>query len=42
MNNNNNNDWSQQSVFVEDLTGKVSKKFFANVFLWMFIALGLS
>jgi len=42
MNNNNNNDWAQQSVFVEDLTGKVAKKFFANVFLWMFIALGLS
>ncbi|ATP57865.1 hypothetical protein CPT03_16085 [Pedobacter ginsengisoli] len=42
MNNNNNNDWSQQSVFVEDLTGKVAKKFFANVFLWMFVALSVS
>lgn len=42
MDNNNNQDWSQQSVFVEDITGKVAKKFFANVFLWMFVALTLS
>ncbi len=42
MNNNNNQDWSQQSVFVEDITGKVAKKFFANVFLWMFVALSIS
>jgi FtsH-binding integral membrane protein len=39
---NNNQNWSQQSVFVEDITGKVAKKFFANVFLWMFVALTLS
>lgn len=42
MDNNNNQNWSQQSVFVEDITGKVAKKFFANVFLWMFVALALS
>ena len=42
MDNNNNYNWSQKSVFVENQTGTVSKKFFANVFLWMFIALGLS
>ncbi|SMC80436.1 Bax inhibitor-1/YccA family protein [Pedobacter nyackensis] len=39
---NNNQNWSQQSVFVEDITGKVAKKFFANVFLWMFVALSIS
>ncbi|AMQ01475.1 Membrane protein [Pedobacter cryoconitis] len=39
---NNNNNWSQQSVFVENQTGSVAKKFFANVFLWMFVALSLS
>ncbi|MET4141525.1 Bax inhibitor-1/YccA family protein [Pedobacter sp. UYP1] len=39
---NNNNNWSQQSVFVENQTGTVAKKFFANVFLWMFVALSLS
>mgnify|MGYP003578548080 CR=1 FL=1 len=39
---NNNQNWWQQSVFVEDITGKVAKKFFANVFLWMFVALTLS
>jgi len=39
---NNNNNWSQQSVFVENQSGTVAKKFFANVFLWMFIALGIS
>lgn len=42
MDNNNNQNWSQQSVFVEDITGKVAKKFFANVFLWMFVAMTLS
>lgn len=42
MDNNNNQNWSQQSVFVEDMTGRVAKKFFANVFLWMFVALSLS
>lgn len=42
MDNNNNQDWSKQSVFVEDITGRVAKKFFANVFLWMFVALALS
>lgn len=42
MDNNNNYDWAQKSVFVQQETGMVSKKFFANVFLWMFVALGLS
>lgn len=39
---NNNYNWSDKSVFVENQTGAVSKKFFANVFLWMFVALGIS
>ncbi|KEQ29892.1 Bax inhibitor-1/YccA family protein [Pedobacter antarcticus] len=39
---NNNHNWSNQSVFVENQTGTVAKKFFANVFLWMFVALGIS
>ncbi|WP_442589072.1 Bax inhibitor-1/YccA family protein [Pedobacter sp. AW31-3R] len=39
---NNNYNWSEKSVFVENQTGAVAKKFFANVFLWMFIALGIS
>ena len=42
MDNNNNYDWAQKSVFVENQTGVVAKKFFANVFLWMFVALGVS
>jgi FtsH-binding integral membrane protein len=42
MDNNNNFDWAQKSVFVEQQTGIVAKKFFANVFLWMFVALSLS
>ncbi len=42
MDNNNNYDWAQKSVFVEDQTGGVAKKFFANVFLWMFVALSIS
>ncbi|TDO19511.1 Bax inhibitor-1/YccA family protein [Pedobacter duraquae] len=42
MDNNNNFDWAQKSVFVQPETGTVAKKFFASVFLWMFIALGLS
>jgi len=42
MDNKNNYDWSQQSVFVEKTTAGVAKKFFANVFLWMFVALSLS
>lgn len=42
MDNKNNYDWSQQSVFVEKTTAGVGKKFFANVFLWMFVALSLS
>jgi FtsH-binding integral membrane protein len=42
MDNNNNFDWAQKSVFVEDQTGVVAKKFFANVFLWMFVALSVS
>jgi hypothetical protein len=35
-----NYQYQDNSVFVQE--GSVSKKFFANVFLWMFIALGLS
>lgn len=35
-----NYQYQDNSVFVQEKT--VSKKFFANVFLWMFIALGLS
>lgn len=42
MDNNNNYNWTQESVFVQTQNGTVAKKFFANVFLWMFIALGLS
>lgn len=39
---NNNFNWSEKSVFVEKQSGTVAKKFFANVFLWMFVALGIS
>lgn len=39
---NNNYNWSEKSVFVENQTGAVAKKFFASVFLWMFVALGIS
>ncbi|TDQ10108.1 Bax inhibitor-1/YccA family protein [Pedobacter metabolipauper] len=42
MDNNNNFDWVQKDVYAPDQTGVVAKRFFANVFLWMFIALGLS
>jgi len=42
MDNNNNYEWAQRPVFVQEEKGAVAKKFFANVFLWMFIALGLS
>ena len=42
MDNNNNYDWAQNSVFVQEQSGGVAKKFFANVFLWMFVALILS
>jgi len=42
MDNNNNYDWSQQSVFVKQDQGVVAKKFFASVFLWMFVALSIS
>jgi hypothetical protein len=42
MNNDNNYEWAHKTVSVKDQTGVVAKKFFANVFLWMFIALGLS
>ena len=42
MNNDNNYEWAHKPAFVENQTGVVAKKFFANVFLWMFIALGLS
>ncbi len=42
MDNNNNFNWVQRPEVVQDQTGVVAKKFFANVFLWMFVALGLS
>lgn len=42
MDNNNNYNWVQEPEYVQQQTGVVAKKFFANVFLWMFIALGLS
>ncbi|EDM37059.1 membrane protein [Pedobacter sp. BAL39] len=42
MDNNNNFNWTQKDVYVQDQTGVVAKKFFANVFLWMFVALTLS
>lgn len=42
MDNNNNYEWAQKSVFVEQQSGAVAKNFFANVFLWMFVALGVS
>ncbi|PTT01926.1 BAX inhibitor (BI)-1/YccA family protein, partial [Pedobacter sp. HMWF019] len=34
MDNNNNYEWAQKSVFVEQQSGAVAKNFFANVFLW--------
>jgi len=43
MDNNNNYNWAHKPEFVQQQqTGVVAKRFFANVFLWMFIALGLS
>jgi FtsH-binding integral membrane protein len=42
MDNNNNYQWAHKSVIAEQQTGMVAKKFFANVFLWMFVALSLS
>ena len=39
---NNNFNWAHKPAYVPEQTGLVAKKFFANVFLWMFIALGLS
>jgi len=42
MDNNNNFNWVQRPEIVQDQKGIVAKRFFANVFLWMFIALGLS
>lgn len=42
MDNNNNYEWANKSVFVEQERGVVAKKFFANVFLWMFVALSVS
>lgn len=39
---NNNYNWSEKSVFVENQSGTIAKKFFASVFLWMFVALGIS
>lgn len=41
MNNNNNWTYVEDSVYVQK-EGAIAKRFFANVFLWMFIALGLS
>jgi FtsH-binding integral membrane protein len=41
MDNNNNYEWAKP-IYVEEQKGTVAKKFFASVFLWMFIALGLS
>ncbi|MES2828181.1 MAG: Bax inhibitor-1/YccA family protein [Bacteroidota bacterium] len=41
MDNNNNYEWAQKSVFVQQ-ERTVAKKFFASVFLWMFVALSLS
>jgi FtsH-binding integral membrane protein len=42
MDNNNNYNWVHKPEYVQPQTGAVAKRFFANVFLWMFIALGLS
>lgn len=42
MDNNNNYNWVQKPEYVQDQTGIVAKRFFANVFLWMFVALGIS
>ena len=42
MDNNNNYNWAHKPTFVPEQTGVVAKRFFANVFLWMFIALGVS
>jgi FtsH-binding integral membrane protein len=42
MDNNNNYEWAHKPAFVAEQKGAVAKKFFASVFLWMFIALGLS
>jgi FtsH-binding integral membrane protein len=41
MDNNNNWTYVDDSVYVQK-EGAIAKRFFANVFLWMFIALGLS
>ncbi|MHA4894301.1 Bax inhibitor-1/YccA family protein [Pedobacter sp. PWIIR3] len=41
MDNKNNYEWAQESVFVQQ-EKTVAKKFFANVFLWMFVALTVS
>lgn len=41
MDNNNNWTYVEDSVYVQK-EGAIAKRFFANVFLWMFIALGLS
>lgn len=42
MDNNNNYEWAHKTAYVQQGSGVVAKKFFANVFLWMFVALGLS
>jgi FtsH-binding integral membrane protein len=42
MDNNNNYNWAHKPTFVPEQTGQVAKRFFASVFLWMFIALGVS
>ncbi|MBG6236516.1 FtsH-binding integral membrane protein [Pedobacter sp. CAN_A7] len=42
MDNNNNYNWAHKPEYVQQQTGVVAKRFFANVFLWMFVALGVS
>jgi FtsH-binding integral membrane protein len=42
MDNNSNYNWVHKPEYVQEQTGMVAKRFFASVFLWMFIALGLS
>jgi FtsH-binding integral membrane protein len=42
MDNNNNYNWVQRPEIVQEQTGLVAKRFFASVFLWMFVALGVS
>jgi len=42
MDNNNNFNWVEKTAYAQPESGVVAKKFFANVFLWMFVALVLS